>query len=291
MRLLHEEEKREVVIQLTQAEEVTSDSAEIARLQQTIERRRSHCRSANRISLSALAGELLTIPVLQHFIQSSSDIGIPLVVWAGSSISIGALSLLYTWRGKKALERAVMDLAEHASSEAIGPLIDMVEFYGPYNAFGTLGSDYGTYQTAVQALTRRLPQVSAEERSRISAHHSRQLSRVLPYVANPLHKRRYNVPFAIAILNALEQIGDTSAVPFVERLAQMKPQNEDRRLLQAAADACLARLRDRAREVELQSSLLRASDASVSDTLLRATVESSTTDPTELLRAGHKDDR
>jgi hypothetical protein len=291
MRFLHHEEKTETVTPQTQAKSIAVPFAPTARLQMAIERRRRNYNFANITGLLTVLVELVTAPLVLHAAMvSTEDRAINIILgWAGSCILGGALSLVYTWRGKRELEQAIMDPAYLSNSNAIGPLLEMVAFYDPHRAFVTLGSDFRAYQAAVMALTHMLPRLSAEESCLLSAKQRHHLPRVLQYAANPHYKRRYNIPFALAILKALEEIGNSVAIPSILRLAKMRPRTEEQRLLREAAETCLSRLRERHQEVEQQNSLLRSSSSIPTDTLLRAVTETPTTDPMQLLRAGQEE--
>jgi hypothetical protein len=295
MRLLHHEEKieerkRPVELQ-THAEGIAAPTAPIARLQKATERRRRNYDIANTTGFLTVFAELATAPLVLHIVSvgTADRANRTILEWAGSCLLFAAISLAYTWRGKRELDQAITDVADITTCDAIGPLVDMVVFYDPHHAFITLGSDYRAYQAAVQALTHLLPRLTAEDSSQLSAKQRQNLPRVLQYVANPRSTRRYNIPFALAILKALEEIGDGVAIPSIQRLAKMKPRTEEQRLLREAAEMCLSRLRERDQEVELQNSLLRASSSVPTDTLLRAVTETPTTDPTQLLRAGQEE--
>ena len=91
----------------------------------------------------------------------------------------------------------------------------------------------------------------------------------------------------IAALKALEQVGDSTAIPIVERLAQIKPLTPGQAKVQQAAIECLPMLRANCGEVEAARTLLRASQADTArpDTLLRPATGAGQTDRNELLRA------
>jgi len=291
MKFLRERKNKDTGIQPTPAEE----SASITRLEKAIQRRKHNSKLAFTLSWLSVVGELATMPIMIYSVNvdtAAHSLKV-LLIWAISSLLAYSTALGYVWRGKKELERATADLLGCTSYQAIGPLIEVVGFYGPYNATGKRGNDYKAYQAAVQILIPLLPRLAAEEEysTLTSVQQRHELPYVLRHAANPLSRRRYSVPFALAILKALEQIGDSTAIPTVERLAKMKPVDEDQRLLQAGAEICLSRLRERSQEVEQQSSLLRASSAIPTNTLLRAANGTTTTDPMQLLRAGQKDHR
>jgi hypothetical protein len=89
--------------------------------------------------------------------------------------------------------------------------------------------------------------------------------------------------FTLATLKALEQIGDESAIPHVERLADTSTYQH----IRAAARECLPYLYARQENAHQSLSLLRASGApgAASEELLRAASGTTPSDPAQLLRA------
>ena len=96
-----------------------------------------------------------------------------------------------------------------------------------------------------------------------------------------------DLEFRLAILKALEQIGDAAAIPAVEHLANGYAYSANQRALKAAAQECLPLLRANFGSVEANKTLLRASSAenAAPETLLRASEPAPDTKPEELLRA------
>ena len=90
----------------------------------------------------------------------------------------------------------------------------------------------------------------------------------------------------IAALKALEQVGDASAVPVVEKLTQMKPRTPGQEKIKQAAIECLPMLRTKSKEVETARTLLRASHGQDARpyTLLRPANGEGQVDSTGLLR-------
>lgn len=130
---------------------------------------------------------------------------------------------------------------------------------------------------AVEALKRLLPQVKATDRRYISSEEMDLLLKQLSGKDSVL---------TIAILKALEQIGDEKALAEVEWLAE-NDEDAPAEVRQAAQD-CLPFLRIRAEEVRQAQTLLRASAPVTEiapDTLLRPAQGSVEADPNQLLRA------
>src|SRR5205085_7757478 len=104
-----------------------------------------------------------------------------------------------------------------------GPLIDA---WGGALATG----DRATKDLAARALVERLPQLKASDAGLLDRVHRDRLCLLLGiYVENPLYKDLQNlfrpnsdlaVDLRVAILQAFAQIGDSKALPVVERLAR-----------------------------------------------------------------------
>ena len=147
-------------------------------------------------------------------------------------------------------------------------------------------------QAIIAALTLLLPQMKASDAPILTPALRRTLNLWLVNAPLSGFLQRHYDPLFIAILKALEQVGDSSAIPVVSRLAKMKGQTRRQKALRQAAIECLPMLRANCGEVETARILLRASDASEvrSDTLLRAASGSGQTDSAELLRGADSPD-
>ena len=90
----------------------------------------------------------------------------------------------------------------------------------------------------------------------------------------------------IATLKALEQVGNASFIPDVERLANMNPRTPSLLRVQGAAMECLPMLRANCGEVDAARTLLRAAHAEAArpDTLLRPANGAAQTASRDLLR-------
>ena len=91
----------------------------------------------------------------------------------------------------------------------------------------------------------------------------------------------------IAILKALEQVGDSEAILYVERLAAGEGAAEWSPEVRQAAIDCLPYLQERARHESSKQTLLRSADSTgaTAKTLLRSANETSEINPEQLLRA------
>lgn len=157
----------------------------------------------------------------------------------------------------------------------IGRLADLLEWPDPE-----------VQAAAVGALTRLLPAVKASD----TVFHSAGQRAALYGQLVPAKAGRHS-EFLIAILRALEQVGDAAAVPHVLHLANAQPVSARERRVCDAASECLPYLQERARLSDSSNMLLRASSAAWTgaDTLVRAADATPASDPGELLRAGSGD--
>jgi len=107
-----------------------------------------------------------------------------------------------------------------------------------------------------KALTQELPTLKVSDHARFSPETIQALLQALGDIDTPL---------ILAILKALEQIGDERAVERVERLARTAKSREVRQ----AAEECLPALRASASNVRLANTLLRPAESPPDATLLR----------------------
>jgi hypothetical protein len=166
------------------------------------------------------------------------------------------------------------ELAKSNDKRYIGPLIE---------AMATL--DVNIRQgTAREAVISLLPQLKAGDAGLLNAEQRGILHRILGGM--PVFNRRDAISLDVAILKAYEQVGDGSALPLVERLA-----NGERagcyRQVREAAQACLPFLQMRAAQERASHELLRAADGNLTSeaVLLRPASGAIETDTQELLRA------
>jgi HEAT repeat protein len=157
--------------------------------------------------------------------------------------------------------------------------IDLLSYAGDVRMVGAFAfylsdRNKGIRVAAANALKKLLPRVQASDKQYITQEEMDTLIRALGGKDHLL---------TIAILRALEQVGDEKALPKVERLAEdgSKPLEVHR-----AAEACLPYLRLRAQQAEQAQTLLRAasSTAVAPDTLLRPAVGSAPAQADQLLR-------
>lgn len=160
---------------------------------------------------------------------------------------------------------AAVTMTRFNDVRAIGPLAEALEF-----------QDKDVVRMAAQALTNLLPRMQASDTSHLSPAQRHCLNRAL---------RGKNIELILAILKAWEQVGDTSAISEVEKLAAGRGHGGRNPKVVAAAEECLPFLRQSAERQQVGAQLLRAADAGpVSpDTLLRPSMPHTSADPVDQL--------
>jgi hypothetical protein len=125
-----------------------------------------------------------------------------------------------------------------------------------------------------RAITRLLLHLKATDASLLNPRQRKWLYRFLR--SDTLYS---SSNFKIAILHALEQIGDEDALPCVQGVVNARD-----RKVRSAAQECLSSLQQRLQGTE-QTLLRSSSDDSTASALLRPSETSPETDPQTLLRA------
>ncbi len=146
--------------------------------------------------------------------------------------------------------------------------------------------DQNSQVAAANALSGLLPRLQASDAALLAPEHHAILNRALK---NDLElKKSGTVRLRIAILQALQQVGDESSLPIVEEMAEGKGKAAGQSEIQWAAQECLPYLRLRAENQRQTQTLLRASDGNMTpaDMLLRPASDqpASTFHADELLR-------
>jgi hypothetical protein len=195
--------------------------------------------------------------------------------WAGG-ILFGVLTLLSTQLYRLTLTDRHRALAKRLSRlddvRCVSRLAEALEWPDPVVRQGTLS-----------ALTRLLPRVQASDNVLRSPRQRANLHRMLTLPNARTHER-----FLIALLSALEQVGDETSVPPVEQLAKAQPTSAAQRRVCDAARECLPALQMRAANHQSSHTLLRASSATATgvEMLVRPVNGETITNPEQLLRAG-----
>src|SRR5205085_9358282 len=111
--------------------------------------------------------------------------------------------------------------------------IDNVEAVGPITEM-TSWPDMRIRSMAMAALTRLLPRMRASDAQLLNRDH-----RFMLYHFLKLEHAQRHAEFQVALLMALQQVGDTTALPFVRSLANMRAHTIRQRRVVEAAGVCL----------------------------------------------------
>jgi hypothetical protein len=165
----------------------------------------------------------------------------------------------------KNTSRAANVMADFDDLRIVGPLVESWR-------------DIEARPAITDALLRLLPRMKASDSHLLNLEQRKALYKILKSDEETL---------LLAILKALEQIGDSAALPFVEKLANPPLGGKVSVKVKQAAWVCLPFLIERAKQEHNSATLLRASGTMETHTgeLLRPATTTSETDPRDLLRA------
>ena len=168
------------------------------------------------------------------------------------------------------------ELARLGGARAIGPLFAALQYPLPEKQA----------QAIYHALYTLFPQLKASDAVLLTPAARDAIYWHLEAVANETGAFKCPANLCIVALKALEQVGDSSAIPVVKRVAGMSARSAARVKIKQAAIDCLPMLRANCRDVEAARTLLRASQPGEArpDTLLRPATGAGQTDKNELLR-------
>jgi hypothetical protein len=245
----------------------------LARLREQARRQRSDYRlMSGGFSGGALFFSLLALNQAMRWLPLSP--GIPLAAcMLYITFLIGMRKVAVRWM------KTSDAMAKSADVRMVGPLIE---------AYSSL--NLAEYRDPVrEALIRLLSRLQSSDARVLTEEHRHALNRVLG--SGTLSSGKENNRLIIAILKAYEQVGDESALPFVERLAEGEKAGKNREVREAA-QACLPFLQERVELERSRQTLLRAASASdtPSDVLLRPASGALEADPQQLLRATASDE-
>lgn len=190
-------------------------------------------------------------------------------------LGFSALPMLFYWRGVFRVKAMMNELASTDDLRIVGPLIEIAATQIPMFQNGIDSAN----TLAPLLLTRLLPRLQASDTTLLTEAQRAGL-------AHTLTRNSKNPDYLVAVLKALEQVGDSSALPVVERLATGKLKTADPKRVQAAARACLPYLQTRCQQQQASDTLLRASGVfeTPPDVLLRPAHGVLTAEGAELLR-------
>lgn len=172
------------------------------------------------------------------------------------------------FRARIARDRLRDRLSGYDDIRVIGPLAEML-----------LASDPTLRGAAIEGLIRLLPRLRRAEAELLNAEQRDCLCSVLRVA------RREETDLAVAVLQALAEIGGSDELPLVERLAETVGHTRRQRAVRAAAVAALPRLREHSRQEQASRTLLRSSGANAGpESLLRPAAGTDDADTTQLLR-------
>ncbi len=193
--------------------------------------------------------------------------------WIGGSV-FGALTALSTQFHRLTLmgqhKLLARRLAKIDDVRCISRLAEVLEWPDPM-----------VRDVAISALTRLLPKVKASDKVLQTVRQKSNLQRMLV-----LPNAQRHAAFLVNLLKALEQIGDESALPYIQQLAKAAPTSSQQRRVCDAARECLPYLELRSELARSSQTLLRASSASNVgiELLVRPASAGGATDQSELLR-------
>jgi hypothetical protein len=189
-----------------------------------------------------------------------------LLLGGGLLLMCAAAAIDAVWQRYRCRTEFVATALYQGNACMVGPLIEML-------------AQPRTRLSAVKSLVELLPRLSADDGYFLNAEQRQTLCHVLRNGGREEHRLR------LAILRALAQIGDSSALTLVERIADSPAGTWRQRELKEEAQRCLPTLRHRTQHETASRTLLRA--ANVTDagkSLLRAATPNIVPPSDQLLR-------
>jgi hypothetical protein len=262
MRQLAEEEGSRADPRRMASHEREAVLAQLTRQARSQKRQRRWSNAVYAIGVTLFIG--FNIAYISGYIKYPSSIMLPLAVCYGVA---GMCAKLAERRWGRAAERMTVfdDL------RAAGPLMEALDLRDP-----------AVVAAAEKALSRLLPRLQASDASSIT-----ETQRECLYRRLKSQNAQTGAEFLIAALRALEQIGDATALPYVEALKARTGTTAGANRVWEAATHCLTLLKARAEQKQWSDNLLRPSSGqeAPSDALLRPATSSPPTDPQHLLRS------
>lgn len=190
-------------------------------------------------------------------------------------LSLGGIGFVLMLRHLVASEKqtkAARMLARFDDVRAVGALIEALDW-----------PEEQVRVAARLALLRLLPRLQASDAALL---HTGQRTSLYRYLK--MRNAHRDADFLVTILKALEQVGDASALPPVQRLAEGAAHTYNQRRVRRQARECLPYLEARAEQQRASQTLLRASSAGATSPqmLLRPATGSNNAEPQQLLRPG-----
>jgi hypothetical protein len=241
---------------------------DVARLKAVLEEQRRTHRQPGIRMVYVIAAWCIIVPYTGWKLWESVEAA----TWA-EALGWAALLILSTQLYRIAQSRkqteATQELAHLDDVRGIGLLAEALEW-----------PDTATRKTAIEALTRLLPRLRTDDAGLLNTRQRACLYRMLLLQ----NARRYG-DLLVAILQALEQVGEETALPYVQRMATSRPTKTVQKRVQEAAVQCLPLLEAQIAQVRSSQTLLRAAAPELAGaTALLRPAESALTDPQQLLR-------
>jgi hypothetical protein len=222
--------------------------------------------------------EKLLFPLWMSFLPIATWVFFWSIANANTSnalLSLGGIGFVLMLRHLTASEKqteAARMLARFDDVRAMGALIEALDW-----------PEEQVRVAARLALLRLLPRLRASDATLLRPGQRASLYRYLK-----MRNAHRDVDFLLAILKALEQVGDASALPPVQRLAEGAGHTYNQRRVRRAARECLPYLEARAEQQRASQTLLRASSAvaTTPQMLLRPATGGNNAEPQQLLRPG-----
>lgn len=235
-------------------------------------------------SAHELSGEIASIQkrllLSQYLYLSSLLIAVILAILYATllypslpKLLLAAIVNIMLWPGILLHRQATSQLTRIDNLHAIGPLLESYGFV-----------DRASRSLTEKMLIRLLPRLQASDASLLSPSQRDTLHTIL-------HSK--NRDLVLVAIQAIEQAGNTSAIPHIEPLAKGRGKAAQDSEVRRTAQWCLTALQARAAGRQDTETLLRPSDitASPDGSLLRPVESSADKDPQQLLRPGPTEQR
>jgi HEAT repeat protein len=188
-----------------------------------------------------------------------------------AGVAVGLAHYVSITRTQK---RATVALSATDDVRAVGALIDALIYPGKE-----------TKRAVTVALTRLLPRLQRSDAALITAAQRKQLNGTLSYIGYAPGYAGANADFILALLTALGQIGDVSALPGVKKLAAGGGIARREARVREAATRCLPFLVEQSAECNSQTLLRASTSGAVTGGILLRPATGVAGEPYQLLRA------
>ena len=242
-------------------------------LQSKVQRQwRQTLRSTGGILASAAGIALLSYIGFQRHLDSL----LPFVLCLFPAFVLARIALGASRRTQQT-ETDIAEMVQAGGIRAVGPLLEML----------TVTANQDNLITLYRVLTSLLPRLKVSDSYLLNADQRGILNGQLLVISEWLDIPHYREEFVLALLHALEQVGDPSSLSVVEQLTRMVTPTFSRKRIRQAALECLPALRQNVGHVQQNQTLLRASDRPAADPalLLRPAAPAVPTSPDQLLRS------